>query len=246
MEEKRNWNPMLFIARKIAKYLPANNVRMILVISFLMILFMFLILVASNPKAWKLMLMVSGGFYLIVTSWLLISEVRGVKRHKTILEGKTLSPLRELGFVIENIEEYWGYSGVIENYYLKIYYDWSQRDYRLCIMLYFISPKTNKGKMDVLFMRDLHEKYQTGIFSPNKYKINFQANYFQLYVPFTFSTNYNDVKTWIDFAIRTATKEKLEPINENEIKNLIQKTPWIYGPTVTTFTKTWMEKIKPQ
>lgn len=78
------------------------------------------------------------------------------RRHRTIIQGRRLRWLTELGFSAENIGDYWGYKGVYRSYFIRIFYNWDtnlyRRDQELCLMAYFQPPLLPDGKLDIAFL----------------------------------------------------------------------------------------------
>src|ERR1041385_8883928 len=111
MDNQPKRNPIFLFAKWLAKYLPANKTWSVLIICFFMMLIPFAICQTSQPNLLGLHIKIFGGFYLVVTTWMIIAEKKGKKAHKNALEGRKLRRLKELGFSIENIGDYWGYTG---------------------------------------------------------------------------------------------------------------------------------------
>jgi hypothetical protein len=179
--------------------------------------------------------------YLAFVGWFLFSGAVGHKRHRSALTGRRLSHLKEHGFAIENIDNYWGYEGVYKDYFLRIYYDWntslSGRQFReVCVIVYFTPQVDEDGALDESFLNSLNKKYKDELWI-SFYSVNFGAFYLALHSRFNLATTFDDIKTRIDKSIIIATKENLKPLSKFEVEKLIDRRAYSFAPTIETFVE---------
>ena len=166
MTKRKSLNPLLIVARWMVKYLPNGDIAIALIVPFFFMLLLFIFLQVKQPANFSFNLKFAGIGYTLLASWMIIDNISGKKRHKSALNSKRLSPLKELGFEIENIENYWGYNGTYKNYFFRIYYNWNtilpgKLNFReIGIQLYFMPPKTENNKLDIQKVEWVKQKIQ--------------------------------------------------------------------------------------
>ncbi len=248
-DNKRNWNPLVFLVKLLAKCLPTNQIASTFLISFFLVFIFFIAIQLKNPNSFIFNLEICGGLYILLTACMFISAFWGRRQHKKALEGKILRQLKDLGLSIENIGDYWGYAGIIKKYYLKIFYNWStnlsgsNNTKEICIMVYYSSPKTIENKLDVKYLDSLNTKYKNPWYASDNFILKFESAHIEIHTCYNLFTTFQIIKSRIDRAFEILEIEKLLPISEIEINKLIEKDVYRYGPSIETFWKAMDAKI---
>ena len=241
MNNRRSFNPLVPVVKLMAKYLPNDDLTIGLIVPLIILIPGFLFIQISNPENLLMHLKIFGGIYVPLTIWMFISNAYGKRRHETALYGRCLSQLREMGFDIENIKDYWGYKGTYKNYFFRIYYDWNtmlpgRSNFReIGIVLFYTPPKSDYDDFDRDALNELNKKYKNGWWMPKPYEMNFEADYLILHTPFHLFTSFKKIKSRIHISLKIAANEKLLPINEQDVAKLISQNPYWYGPSIETF-----------
>ena len=176
---------------------------------------------------------------------LLLSIAYNDRRHKTALYGKRLIKLKELGFEIENVGEYYGYKGVYNKYFFRIYYNPNSTLYKqthsIVIMLYYKPERKANNEVNIERLNSLNKKYKRWEFSDptDAHQVLFEEAYIQIQTRFTLFTTFNKLKYRIHQALEYAHEEKLLPISEKEVDKLIAESVYKHGPSIDTF---WQSK----
>lgn len=241
MSDSRSLNPLVPVVKLMAKYLPKDDLSIGLIVPLIILIPIFLFVQMSNPENLQMNLKIFGGIYVGLTVWMFISNAYGKRRHETALNSGCLSQLREMGFDIENIKDYWGYKGIYKNYFFRIYYDWNtmlpgRNNFReIGIVLFYTPPKSDYYDFDRDALNELNKKYKNSWWMPKPFEVNFEADYLILHTPFHLFTSFKKIKSRIHLALKIATDEKLVPISEQEVAKLIAQNSYWYGPTIETF-----------
>jgi len=233
-----------YIFRQIAKVLPKDDLAQGLIIPLIVLLPIFGFVQIFNSEHFNLNLEIFIGLYFVLTTWFFIDNSYGRDQHKKVLEGKRLKQLSNLGFVIENIGDYWGYKGYYKDFYFRIFYNWNtilinRNNFReICIMLYYSPPKLANDSVNIKLLNDLNKKYSNGLLTTKQFVIIFKMAHLEIHAPYRFFGSFNSIKKRIETALEIASNENLRPIQESEINKLINQDPLNYGPNITTFWET--------
>ena len=237
---------MRYLFRQLSKLLPEDDIAQGLLIP--LIVPVFVILQLTNSEHLYLNLKIIAGIYIFITIWFFIDNTFGRKQHKEVLYRKRLRPLNDLGFVIENIGEYWGYKGYYKDYYFKIFYDWNtilikRNSFReICIMLYYATPKMDNNRLNIILLDNLNKKYKNGFLTTKQSMVIFKMAHLEIHTPYRFFGSFNGIKKRIETALEIARNENLLQIQESEVNKLIKQDPINYGPRITTFWETQRKK----
>ncbi len=236
----KSYNPAWSFAKWWSKYMPASDLTLNLILPAVLMLPVFVFSQIKNQDSF-LNLIICGSLYFIITGYLIVSNVNGKRRHKTILFSKRFSPLKEMGFEIENRDNYWGYRGIYKNYFFRIYYNWNTKLKRqvdfseITIQLSFVPFEIRKNKFDVEKIIQLNKKYKNNWRQAKIYEINFGLSFIEFHYPFGVFTSFQNIKTSIDEVLRIAREENLIPISEKELNKLIKDNAFAHGPAIETF-----------
>lgn len=171
-----------------------------------------------------------------------IVDYFGKKRHQSILYTKKISALKSINnFKIENLNRgnYWGYKGVYQDYFFRIYYDWSagfkKSGTRFCFMLHYKPLMISKNFVDGERMASLTEKYNKG--NTYNYEVKFNTSYLIIYMRYNFLTSFEEFKRKLDLAVKIVKEENLEPNSERDVENLLldKEVQILHAPEIDTF-----------
>jgi len=146
-------------------------------------------------------------------------------QHKKMLFGRRLSPLATFGFKIENKEKYWGYKGNYRDYFMRIFYEptsgWNGNG-ELFIVIYY---QVSVGQSAREVLGHLKSKYEYGRWLVTSFWNNYQLNvsYIDVTRSEVFFTifSFEQVKRRIDFMVNLAEMEKLLPLTEAQVNEVI-------------------------
>ncbi|OFY93743.1 MAG: hypothetical protein A3K10_15440 [Bacteroidetes bacterium RIFCSPLOWO2_12_FULL_31_6] len=168
----------------------------------------------------------------------LITDYLGEKKHQSIIYSDKIKQLQtDFGFQIENLNRgrYFGYKGVYNDYFFRIYYNWnSSKFYReFCIMLYYKQLIIGKELLDGKKLKKMTEKYKE---KGHNYTINFQPAHLEIHLRYNIFTPFEEFKNKIDFALKVVKQEELKKISEKEVDLLLNSEyKLLYSPSIDTF-----------
>ncbi len=178
-------------------------------------------------------------FVVLLTIWMLLMEVLGRSRHRTIIQGRRLRWLTELGFTIENIGDYWGYKGVHHSYFTRIFYNWdsnlNKRSHELCMMVYFEPPVLSNGELNVKLLDQADAAVTPAFWESQICRMNFGPSYLVYHTPITFLTSRKRIQQRLDLAVQTVAQRKLLPIEERAVHELVKGFSIAHGPSLDYF-----------
>ncbi|WP_425391193.1 hypothetical protein [Ekhidna sp.] len=231
--------------RKIFSYLPDNSFGIYFIGSLLFFLLIATAIYVTSGELYNSLLIagIIAGLTFVATS---ISEVRGRKKHRTILEGRLFTRLcAELGFQKEHLNnnQYFGLKGVYDQYFFRIYYNWNTSlpgrmfDREICMMIYIEPPTKADKSLDLEHLNSISSKYDTrDELNPN-YQVFVAPSYIAINRGFTFLTSYRNIVDKLDQLIQIAIDENLQPIDESWVQRLIDEDEDRHGPLIETFYK---------
>ncbi len=179
-------------------------------------------------------------FLLVIIIYSSLIDYYGKKRHQNILYSKKISALKSVyKFDIENLNNgnYWGYKGLYEEYFFRIYYDWSaglkKTGTRFCIMLHYKPLMIANDIVDCERMNSLTNKYNQG----NNYEVKFNTSYLIIYMRYNFLTSFEEFKEKFDLAVKIAQEENLAPNTERDVGSLLldKELQLLHAPEIDTF-----------
>lgn len=163
--------------------------------------------------------------------------------HHLILSRNAFRPFKdELHFKLEERNSYRGYLGVYGGYVFRIYYNWNTLlknrniDREAGILLYHQSHLKEDGEVDFERLEKLNRTYRDdGTYFSGKQYLLFELSHLQYHAGFTFLTKHRHLRKHLDNLIRIAGREKLRPMNLDDVKNLTELDPYLHGPDVASF-----------
>lgn len=175
--------------------------------------------------------------------WMLAFEVLGRWRHRSIIIGRRLHWLTELGFTAENIGDYWGYKGTYDSYFIRIYYNWESnlrnRNHELCMMVYFEPPLLHNGELNVPLLNQANAAVRPAFWESQNCILKYEASYLANHTPITPFTSRRRMRKRLDHALSTVVERKLMPISESAVHELVKSNPWLHGPSIDYFQRAY-------
>ena len=228
--------------RTLIKYLPKDSNRQNFVLSAACGLFIFLIFYLAQTD-----LTISLGFGLFVFSftliWSLIDERLGEKRHRTILNSDAFQRLIAEGFKEENINDYYGITGIYKGYIFDIYYDWSTilktRVYRAIVFnVYFNHPLKTSSQTNHKYLIKLSKKYDVSIWRFKPWNFWWREGNIIMKIGISvFNPKYDKLKKWMDTVVKVLQEENLQPVDRETLNGWRRKFPDNNVPEITTYFK---------
>jgi hypothetical protein len=159
--------------------------------------------------------------------------------HRKLIEGRRLAWLRDLGFTVEHIGEYWGYKGIYRGYWVRIYFNHLystlyRRNEELCFMVHYEPPRRADGQADMVRVRRLQEDLTPGLATSQWTRMFYHFRFLSYHVPFVFFTTASKVKRRLDRVVDKAIEHRLSPVDEAHVHAAIMRSAE-HGPQVKTF-----------
>lgn len=227
------------------RYYPKSDFGIYFFVGIFLSVVVFLIVFIATNWNFKISILAGIVVFFIVFIYSFLSDFFGKKKHVRFVHSKLFIEIsNKLNFRIEsqNNDNYRGLKGTFKNYFFRIYYNWNstlnnKNIFReICIMLHFLPPINQHGKLDTFLLDKLNKKYrEPGFFKHANYCIRFEASYIQISLGYSIRTNYNDIISQIERAVKIATDEKLVSISEKEVYDLVAKDFRLNGPNIETF-----------
>lgn len=159
----------------------------------------------------------------------MVDEGIGRRRHRTIIQGRRLAWLTDLGFSIEHLGAYWGYKATYRSYFIRIFYNWesnlNKRGHELCIMVYFQPPVLADDALAVVFLDKSNEAVTPAFWEGQWCGMNFEASHLAHHTPITFLTSRKRIQRRIDRGVEVVMERKLRPIEEPAVNELVKGYP---------------------
>jgi len=157
------------------------------------------------------------------------------RQHKTKLNNRNFKKIKEhFGLKIENRNEYWGFKGKYNGYFLRLFFDNLVRGGRLGVLIYYQVKRKENGEVDYAVLDKINKRYKkTGIFrSTTRF---YDGSHVRIVTTGAFNRRSSKVIRLIKEAQMTIKKSGLKSISEDEIELLIKKEPYMHSPQTETF-----------
>lgn len=177
---------------------------------------------------------ISLGLILIITPIVIINDILGKKKHKSIHQSSLFSDLRLDGFEKESFGEYLGLIKIEKNRTIRIYYDWDKKakgflsfgDIVINIFYYpLIDFEKDKSiyemKTKVKRIENLSKQYSSKKNSKTKYFFSFDRIIIHTnYYPWS---KYNQIRSVINDVFGIINREHLKPFDTNILEPIFHE-----------------------
>jgi hypothetical protein len=162
-------------------------------------------------------------FFFLFAAGKAIESFLEIGANKKILFGSRLSPLTDLGFTIENQDDYWGYKGYYRGYFMRISYEPSSRgkssygSEEIIVTLYFNTSLYSSEKIEELRRKYIYNRWwrRAVILIGPVFQIS--NDHITQKQAFNFVWSFKGTKKIIDSLVDLAEREGLLPKMESEI-----------------------------
>jgi hypothetical protein len=132
---------------------------------------------------------------------------------------------------------------VYREHFVRIFFHWEtdlhKRNHELTILVYFEPPHNSQGQLDERRLTRIHDELRPGLFSSRTTRKTMAASHLVYHTPFNLFTTRRRIQRRLDSALDTVLSNKLAPITEARVHELVKSDPWLHGPDIEYFQQAY-------
>lgn len=175
------------------------------------------------------------GFTAFMLLYLVFSEIIDRKQHKSKLNNKNFQRIKDkFNFEIENRNDYWGFKGKYNGYFVRVFFDNLVRGGRLGILIYYQEQRKQNGKIDYAELDKINKRFELkGMFrSTSRF---YDCSHVRIFTTGAFNRRSSKIIQLIKDGQNTIEQSGLKPISERDVEALMKEEPFVHSPQTETF-----------